>query len=124
MGEVLRCLAYLLTRAHIDTRPTNYVARQRIKHFANTMYMEMPCAKSVRDMYSLTVLTPYYGEDVIYSEQALNKPNEARCCRVLYPTALTEIKNNKRILRLLNKTKSRCSGWSLHVLLLGKNVPG
>ena len=33
-------------------------------------------AKSVRYMYSITTLTPYYNEDVIYTERALQNPDE------------------------------------------------
>jgi len=51
-------------------------ARRRITFFANSLFMNMPSAPRIRDMLSFSVLTPYYKEDVLYSEEDLNKENE------------------------------------------------
>ncbi|XVF60760.1 hypothetical protein PTKIN_Ptkin08bG0074200 [Pterospermum kingtungense] len=56
--------------------PTNLEARRRITFFANSLFMNMPNAPKVRDMLSFSVLTPYYKEDVLYSDEELTKENE------------------------------------------------
>ncbi|XP_021300707.1 callose synthase 7-like [Herrania umbratica] len=56
--------------------PPNLEARRRITFFANSLFMNMPSAPKVRDMLSFSVLTPYYKEDVLYSDEELTKENE------------------------------------------------
>ncbi|KAK8672717.1 hypothetical protein V6N13_111081 [Hibiscus sabdariffa] len=56
--------------------PPNLEARRRITFFANSLFMNMPSAPKVRDMLSFSVLTPYYKEDVLYSDEELHKENE------------------------------------------------
>ncbi|XP_071905091.1 callose synthase 7-like [Coffea arabica] len=56
--------------------PTNLEARRRITFFANSLFMNMPSAPKVRNMLSFSILTPYYREDVFYSEEELNQENE------------------------------------------------
>ncbi|CAI9089021.1 OLC1v1023506C1 [Oldenlandia corymbosa var. corymbosa] len=56
--------------------PTDLDARRRITFFANSLFMKMPPAPKVRNMLSFSVLTPYYNEDVLYSEDKLNEENE------------------------------------------------
>ncbi|KAL3502930.1 hypothetical protein ACH5RR_037379 [Cinchona calisaya] len=56
--------------------PTNLEARRRITFFANSLFMNMPSAPKVRNMLSFSILTPYYREEVFYSEEELNKENE------------------------------------------------
>ncbi|KAF5744039.1 callose synthase 7-like isoform X1 [Tripterygium wilfordii] len=64
--------------------PTNLEARRRITFFANSLFMIMPNAPKVRDMLSFSVLTPYYKEDVLYSEDELNKENEDGITTLFY----------------------------------------
>ncbi|KAH7445830.1 hypothetical protein KP509_01G025800 [Ceratopteris richardii] len=56
--------------------PKNLDARRRIAFFSNSIFMNMPHAPTVERMLSFSVLTPYYKEDVLYSIQQLNSPNE------------------------------------------------
>ncbi|KAK9056069.1 hypothetical protein SSX86_027156 [Deinandra increscens subsp. villosa] len=56
--------------------PSNLEARRRISFFSNSLFMDMPVAPKVRNMISFSVLTPYYNEDVLFSMDALEKPNE------------------------------------------------
>ncbi|XP_022741019.1 callose synthase 7-like isoform X4 [Durio zibethinus] len=56
--------------------PPNLEARRRITFFANSLFMNMPSAPKVRDMLSFSVLTPYYKDDVLYSDEELTKENE------------------------------------------------
>ncbi|XWS30102.1 hypothetical protein CRYUN_Cryun24cG0089100 [Craigia yunnanensis] len=56
--------------------PPNLEARRRITFFANSLFMNMPSAPKVRDMLSFSVLTPYYKEYVLYSDEELTKENE------------------------------------------------
>ncbi|KAK1420284.1 hypothetical protein QVD17_21754 [Tagetes erecta] len=56
--------------------PSNLEARRRISFFANSLFMDMPVAPKVRNMISFSVLTPYYNEDVLFSMDALETPND------------------------------------------------
>lgn len=56
--------------------PTNPEARRRIAFFSNSMFMELPHASPVQRMLSFSVLTPYYNEDVVYSNGQLRTENE------------------------------------------------
>ncbi|CAM8969696.1 unnamed protein product [Rhodiola kirilowii] len=75
--EKIRRLHLLLTvkESAMDV-PSNLEARRRITFFSNSLFMEMPIAPKVRNMLSFSVLTPYYTEDVLFSIDALEKPNE------------------------------------------------
>ncbi|KAL6964802.1 Callose synthase 2 [Sarracenia purpurea var. burkii] len=56
--------------------PSNLEARRRISFFSNSLFMDMPAAPKVRNMFSFSVLTPYYTEDVLFSMDLLKKRNE------------------------------------------------
>ncbi|KAL6575472.1 Callose synthase 2 [Orobanche hederae] len=56
--------------------PSNLEARRRISFFSNSLFMEMPAAPKVRNMLSFSILTPYYDEEVLFSIDLLEKPNE------------------------------------------------
>ncbi|KAK8456254.1 hypothetical protein SEVIR_4G300600v4 [Setaria viridis] len=75
--EKIKRLHLLLTvkESAMDV-PTNLDARRRISFFANSLFMEMPNAPKVRNMLPFSVLTPYYKEDVLFSSQNLEEPNE------------------------------------------------
>ncbi|CAA0815271.1 Callose synthase 3 [Striga hermonthica] len=53
--------------------PSNLEARRRISFFSNSLFMDMPSAPKVRNMF---VLTPYYTEEVLFSLPELEVPNE------------------------------------------------
>ncbi|KAF5754287.1 putative 1,3-beta-glucan synthase [Helianthus annuus] len=74
--KVVRLRLLLTVKESAINVPTNLEARRRITFFANSLYMRMPNAPVVRNMLSFSVLTPYYKEDVLYSEDELHRENE------------------------------------------------
>ncbi|CAB86938.1 putative protein [Arabidopsis thaliana] len=74
--KVIRLHLLLSVKESAINVPQNLEARRRITFFANSLFMNMPSAPRIRDMLSFSVLTPYYKEDVLYSEEDLNKENE------------------------------------------------
>ncbi|KAF3444992.1 hypothetical protein FNV43_RR14685 [Rhamnella rubrinervis] len=74
--KVLRLHLLLTVKESAINVPQNLDARRRITFFANSLFMNMPEAPKVRDMLSFSVLTPYYKEDVLYSDEELTKENE------------------------------------------------
>ncbi|XP_022146133.1 callose synthase 1 [Momordica charantia] len=75
--EKIRRLHLLLTvkESAMDV-PSNLEARRRISFFSNSLFMEMPPAPKVQNMLSFSILTPYYSEDVLFSINLLELPNE------------------------------------------------
>ncbi|ONK69903.1 uncharacterized protein A4U43_C05F28050 [Asparagus officinalis] len=76
MEKVVRLHLLLTVKESAINVPTNLDARRRITFFANSLFMRMPTAPKVRQMLPFSVLTPYYKEEVLYSEEELNKENE------------------------------------------------
>ncbi|OVA17115.1 Glycosyl transferase [Macleaya cordata] len=76
MEKVVRLHLLLTVKESAINVPMNLEARRRITFFTNSLFMNMPSAPKVRNMLSFSVLTPYYKEDVLYSEEELNKENE------------------------------------------------
>ncbi|XP_010462583.1 PREDICTED: callose synthase 7-like [Camelina sativa] len=74
--KVVRLLLLVTVKESAINIPQSLEARRRMTFFANSLFMNMPDAPRVRDMLSFSVLTPYYKEDVLYSEDELNKENE------------------------------------------------
>ncbi|XP_028751937.1 callose synthase 7 [Neltuma alba] len=74
--KVIRLHLLLTVKESAINVPQNLDARRRITFFANSLFMNMPKAPKVQDMLSFSVLTPYYKEDVLYSDEELNKENE------------------------------------------------
>ena len=56
-----------------DVEPKSKEVRRRLTFFVNSLFMDMPDAPSLHDMFSWTVLTPYYSEDVTYTKADLVK---------------------------------------------------
>ncbi|CAK9177419.1 unnamed protein product [Ilex paraguariensis] len=75
--EKIRRLHLLLTvkESAMDV-PSNLEARRRISFFSNSLFMDMPAAPKVRNMLSFSTLTPYYDEEVTFSMDLLERPNE------------------------------------------------
>ncbi|WOK98407.1 callose synthase 3-like [Canna indica] len=75
--EKIKRLHLLLTvkESAMDV-PSNLDARRRISFFCNSLFMNMPHAPKVRHMLSFSVLTPYYKEDVLFSFDGIQEPNE------------------------------------------------
>jgi callose synthase len=60
-----------------DVEPKSKEVRRRLTFFVNSLFMDMPNAPSIHDMFSWTVLTPYYSEDVTYTKEDLEKRADA-----------------------------------------------
>lgn len=59
-----------------DAEPKSKEARRRLTFFVNTLFMDMPDAPSIHDMFSWNVLTPFYKEDVTCSRSFLEKRSD------------------------------------------------
>ncbi|KAI9906551.1 hypothetical protein PsorP6_004257 [Peronosclerospora sorghi] len=66
----------LLTVDNFDAEPRSDEGRRRLRFFANSLFMDMPDAKPIRKIRSLTVSTPYYNEIVMYSIKDLTAQND------------------------------------------------
>nr|GMC74776.1 callose synthase 7-like isoform X1 [Ipomoea batatas]GMC76759.1 callose synthase 7-like isoform X1 [Ipomoea batatas] len=84
MEKVTRLHLLLTVKESAINVPMNLEARRRITFFANSLFMKMPSAPKVRNMISFSVLTPYYKEEVMYSEEELNKENEDGISTLFY----------------------------------------
>ncbi|XP_074292592.1 callose synthase 9-like [Silene latifolia] len=77
LKALIRRLYSLLTiKDSAANVPTNLEARRRLQFFTNSLMMDMPPAKPVREMMSFSVFTPYYSETVLYSVDELREKNE------------------------------------------------
>ncbi|KAK3446271.1 hypothetical protein EUGRSUZ_A02008 [Eucalyptus grandis] len=74
--KVVRLYLLLTVKESAINVPSNLEARRRITFFANSLFMKMPGAPTVRKMLPFSVLTPYNKEDVLYSTEDLNRENE------------------------------------------------
>ncbi|EQC32617.1 hypothetical protein SDRG_09930 [Saprolegnia diclina VS20] len=73
----------LLTVDNFDAEPRSEEGQRRLRFFANSLFMEMPEAKPLRQMHSLTISTPYFNEIVLYSIKDLTTQNDD-CIKLLY----------------------------------------
>ncbi|OWM73432.1 hypothetical protein CDL15_Pgr026531 [Punica granatum] len=75
--QVKRLHSLLTIKDSAANIPKNLEAQRRLQFFTNSLFMEMPPAKAVREMLSFRhVFTPYYSEIVLYSLSELQKKNE------------------------------------------------
>ncbi|XVF47535.1 hypothetical protein PTKIN_Ptkin03bG0116700 [Pterospermum kingtungense] len=74
--KINRLYLLLTTKESAMDVPSNLEARRRISFFSNSLFMDMPASPKVRNMLSFSVLTPYYTEEVLFSLQELEEPNE------------------------------------------------
>ncbi|XP_042433092.1 callose synthase 5-like [Zingiber officinale] len=83
--EQINRLYLLLTvkESAIDV-PINLEARRRIAFFSNSLFMEMPRAPRVRKMLSFSVMTPYYSEETVFSNNDLDLENEDGVSIIFY----------------------------------------
>ncbi|KAK7305003.1 hypothetical protein VNO77_42901 [Canavalia gladiata] len=88
MEKVIRLHLLLTVKESAINVPQNLEARRRITFFANSLFMNMPKAPKVRDMLSFSVLTPYFKEDVLYSDEELNLENEDGISILFYLTKI------------------------------------
>nr|KYP53393.1 Callose synthase 12 [Cajanus cajan] len=74
--QIWRLHTILTSRDSMQNIPVNLEARRRIAFFTNSLFMNMPHAPQVEKMMALSVLTPYYSEEVVYSKEQLKVGNE------------------------------------------------
>ena len=60
-----------------EVEPKSEEARRRLTFFVNSLFMDIPNAPSIRDMFSWNVLTPYYKESVTLSKSELEARSDA-----------------------------------------------
>lgn len=83
-AQVRRLYSLLTIKDSAANIPMNLEARRRLEFFTNSLFMEMPIAKPVREMLSFSVFTPYYSEVVLYSMSELLKKNEDGISTLFY----------------------------------------
>lgn len=67
-----------LVACHPDeVEPKSKEARRRLTFFVNSLFMDIPNAPSIHDMFSWNVLTPYYRETVTLSKSELETRSDA-----------------------------------------------
>jgi callose synthase len=74
---VLKKLYGLLCMYPDDVEPKSKEVIRRLTFFTNSLFMDMPDAPSIHDMFSWNVMTPYYSEDVTYSKRDLESRSDA-----------------------------------------------
>ncbi|CAI0450688.1 unnamed protein product, partial [Linum tenue] len=82
--QIKRLHSLLTIKDSAANVPTNFEARRRLEFFTNSLFMDMPAAKPVREMMSFSVFTPYYSEIVLYSMSELLKKNEDGISTLFY----------------------------------------
>lgn len=60
-----------------EVEPKSKEARRRLTFFVNSLFMDIPNAPSIHDMFSWNVLTPYYKESVTLSKSELETRSDA-----------------------------------------------
>jgi callose synthase len=75
--EVLTKIHGLVACHPDDVEPKSKEAKRRLTFFVNSLFMDMPYAPSIHDMFSWNVLTPYYSEDVTYTKGDLETRTDA-----------------------------------------------
>ena len=76
-NAVLKKMHGLLCMHPDDVEPKSKEVKRRLTYFVNSLFMDMPEAPSIHDMFSWNVLTPYYSEDVTYSKNDLEERSDA-----------------------------------------------
>ncbi|EPS67036.1 hypothetical protein M569_07740, partial [Genlisea aurea] len=119
--QISRLYSLLTVKDSAANIPKNLEARRRLEFFTNSLFMEMPVAKPVREMLSFSVFTPYYSEIVLYSMSDLLKKNEDGITTLFYLQKIypDEWKNFlNRIGRDENASELELSDNPFHILEL------
>ncbi|KAK1301380.1 putative callose synthase 8 [Acorus calamus] len=82
--QVNRLLFLLTAKESAMEIPRNLEARRRISFFANSLFMDMPAPPKVRNMLSFSVLTPYFMEEVNFSEDELLSTQDGTSSIIFY----------------------------------------
>nr|CAB3502210.1 unnamed protein product [Digitaria exilis] len=81
---IKRLYSLLTIKESAANVPKNLEARRRLQFFTNSLFMRMPVARPVSEMFSFSVFTPYYSEIVLYSMAELQKKNEDGITTLFY----------------------------------------
>ena len=80
---------------------TSKEARHRLIFFFNSLFMYMPGAPSIHDMFSWYVMIPYYLEDMTYNKVYLERrTDELGVSTLLYILTLFRTNWNNFLVRL------------------------
>lgn len=82
--QIVNILHLSLTVPLLDTEPQSFDARRRLTFFVNSVFMSIPRAPRLEEMSSWTVLTPFYAEDVMYSQKDLNSAGQNNVSLIFY----------------------------------------
>ncbi|GJM90728.1 hypothetical protein PR202_ga07036 [Eleusine coracana subsp. coracana] len=74
--QVKRLYFLLNTKEKVVEIPSNLEARRRISFFATSLFMDMPAAPKVRNMLSFSIITPYFLEEVKFSDEELHSDQD------------------------------------------------
>ncbi|XP_048538408.1 putative callose synthase 8 isoform X3 [Triticum urartu] len=74
--QVKRLYLLLNTKEKAAEVPSNSEARRRISFFATSLFMDMPAAPKVRSMLSFSIVTPYFMEEVKFSDEELHSDQD------------------------------------------------
>ncbi|XP_040376431.1 putative callose synthase 8 [Oryza brachyantha] len=74
--QVKRLYLLLNTKEKAMEAPSNLEARRRISFFATSLFMDMPLAPKVSSMLSFSIITPYFNEEVRFSEDELHSDQD------------------------------------------------
>jgi callose synthase len=83
-APALKGISMLLNLATIDARPQSAEAQRRILFFVNSLFTDMPELPLVTDTVSLSTLTPFYSEDIIYSKPELEAESPDGVTSLMY----------------------------------------
>uniref|UniRef100_A0A0E0G498 1,3-beta-glucan synthase n=1 Tax=Oryza nivara TaxID=4536 RepID=A0A0E0G498_ORYNI len=74
--QVKRLYLLLNTKDKVVEVPSNLEAQRRISFFATSLFMDMPSAPKVSSMLSFSIITPYFNEEVKFSEDELHSDQD------------------------------------------------
>ncbi|KAK8360802.1 hypothetical protein V6Z12_A04G188100 [Gossypium hirsutum] len=129
-SEKVNRLHLLLTFKESGTDvPLNSEARRRITFFVNSLFMNMRNAPKVSNMRSFSVLTPHYKEEVLYSDEELNKENEDGVStlfylKTIYPDEWTNFKERMKDKQEEEEKEERRKWVSYRGQTLSRSVRG
>eukprot|EP00466_Bigelowiella_natans_P015383 jgi/Bigna1/89334/estExt_fgenesh1_pg.C_470088 len=84
MCDVILNSLYTFLTVSNEFVPQNTSARRRILFFCNSLFMDIPGAPPIEQMHSLSTLTPFYSEDVLYSKAYLQNKTAQGFSVLLY----------------------------------------
>lgn len=85
---VTRKLFGLLNVTPSESEPTSPECHRRLTFFVNSLFMDIPEAPPLDDMFSWTVMTPFYSEDVLLNRGDLEVRNQEGLTTLTYLQAL------------------------------------